>query len=124
METNYDQIHERNKKKVCIICCKKGNESLYKPNIEFIKEHLIEDYDEKNPDFPNAICSHRKIILTQRRKDENIQLPTWHSQPSYRRYVSTLARNYQMVQPAKHQANRIPGRKVFRETSAAKSLRT
>ena len=67
--------HMRCRKRVCIICYRKGNRSLAKKEVEFIQNNLIIDFSEDNLDFPIALCNGCHLRLSNKIMGKESTLP-------------------------------------------------
>ena len=58
--------HMQNRKRVCILCMKKGLDKITHLILERIYELVVglENYDPSDPQFPHAICGNCRHILT------------------------------------------------------------
>ena len=57
--------HNQNRRRVCIICMKKGSDKITDLVLGRIHNHVqgLENYDPMDPRFPNAICGSCRNIL-------------------------------------------------------------
>ena len=67
--------HMRCRKRVCIICYRKGNRSLSNKEVEFIQNNLIIDFSEDNLDFPSSLCNGCHLRLSNKIMGKESTLP-------------------------------------------------
>lgn len=73
--TTVDEGHERARKRVCIVCYRKGTRSLSERDIENIRTFAIFDYKKGNPDLPCGLCSGCYLLLSKLKNGAEVQLP-------------------------------------------------
>ena len=65
----------KNADKVCIVCYKKGTQSLSKSEIEVVKQHILEGFKPENSDFPIGICTNCSVLLSKKKLNHEMALP-------------------------------------------------
>ena len=75
MQTQLDLGHEVCRKKVCILCYRKGSNNIGPSDIETIKAHVIDGYDVTNSNFPAGMCNGCQLLLSKKRNNQDIILP-------------------------------------------------
>ncbi|KAK6191301.1 hypothetical protein SNE40_003027 [Patella caerulea] len=67
--------HEQNRKKVCLVCFKKGGSivSICGLTLERIRKHYIDNYDENDTHLPAGICARCRKVLLQVDRGEKPQ---------------------------------------------------
>ena len=74
-ETAVDVKHENNRKKVCVICYRKGTRSLSLCDIGLINEHVIQGFNADDQNFPFAICNGCYLLLSKKGSSADVKLP-------------------------------------------------
>lgn len=74
-KTDNDLYHNESRKRVCVICYRKGNRHLSSNDVKSIQDFVIKDYDTENEDFPEAICNGCVLLLSKLRNGQRVNLP-------------------------------------------------
>ena len=68
--------HDRCRKRVCVLCFKKGNRPISESELNFIQSNIIERYDVTNLNFPCVLCDACHILISKTSSNEvNVKLP-------------------------------------------------
>ena len=70
-----DKVHERNRRKVCVICYRKSSRNLSPREIAFLSENVIANYSVENCGWTSGICNGCHLLLMKARNGEAVSLP-------------------------------------------------
>ena len=70
-----DSSHNKNRKKVCVVCYRKGKRPLSERDVEAIKEYCITDYNINDQTFPAALCNGCYLLLNKKRNGQRVIIP-------------------------------------------------
>ena len=76
--SEFDALHEKYRRKVCVVCYSKATRELSANEIETVKTHIIDGFEISNSDFPCGVCVHCHITLSQKRKNAHFKLPDYN----------------------------------------------
>ena len=92
MATKALDDHDRCRKRVCVLCFKKGNRPISESELNFIQSNIILRYDVTNLNFPCVLCDACHILISKTSSDKvNVKLPEVESyNPLGQRFYGTL----------------------------------
>ena len=67
--------HIRCRKRVCVMCYRKGSKSISKKEVEYIQTNLINGFTLDNLDFPSALCNGCHLKLHNNMMGKETELP-------------------------------------------------
>ena len=73
--TEFDEIHEKCRKKVCAVCYRKSSRNLSSREASIIKDNVISNFDLLNPDFPSGVCNGCHLLLSKKAKGDDVIFP-------------------------------------------------
>ena len=63
-------LDDRCRKRVCVLCFKKGNRPISESELNFIQSNIIERYDVTNLNFPCVLCDACHILISKTSSNE------------------------------------------------------